>query len=95
MDTETGTVKYFPSLKDIVSAKQVLNEVIATTPLTPNRNLSERFNCDVWLKREDLQQVRSYKIRGAYNKIRSLSKEELYVQVRETMHKELHTHATN
>ncbi len=76
MDTETGTVRYFPSLKDIVSAKQVLNEVIATTPLTPNRNLSERFNCDIWLKREDLQQVRSYKIRGAYNKIRSLSKEE-------------------
>ena len=76
MDTETGTGKYFPSLKDIVSAKQVLNEIITTTPLTPNRNLSERFQCDVSLKREDLQQVRSYKIRGAYNKIRSLSKEE-------------------
>ncbi len=67
---------YFPTLKDIVAAKQVLNEVLSTTDLSQNRTLSERFNCNVLLKREDLQIVRSYKIRGAYNMIRSLSKEE-------------------
>ena len=38
---------------------------------------SERYEADIWLKREDLQIIRSYKIRGAYNKISNLSKEEL------------------
>jgi len=38
-----------------------------------NHNLSEKYNCNVFLKREDMQTVRSFKIRGAYNKISSLS----------------------
>jgi threonine dehydratase len=42
-----------------------------------NQNLSERFQANIYLKREDLQVVRSYKIRGAYNKMASLSPEEL------------------
>jgi threonine dehydratase len=46
------------------------------TPLQHNLQLSEEFGCNVYLKREDLQVVRSYKIRGAYNKISSLSDEE-------------------
>ena len=68
--------EYIPTLKDIVSAKQTLNEIITTTPLVQNRSLSDTFGCNIYLKREDLQMVRSYKIRGAYNKIRSLSPEE-------------------
>ncbi len=43
-------------------------------PFKKNLALSEKYQCDVYLKREDLQPVRSYKIRGAYNKIKSLSK---------------------
>lgn len=46
------------------------------TPLMLNENLSAEFSADIYLKREDLQPVRSYKLRGAYNKIVSLSEEE-------------------
>ncbi len=70
-------MSYFPKVKDIVQAKKTLNEILTTTPLIHTLNLSERYGAEVLLKREDLQQVRSYKIRGAYNKIRSLSSEEL------------------
>ncbi|MFI3321564.1 MAG: threonine ammonia-lyase [Rikenellaceae bacterium] len=68
---------YFPKLQDVAAAKHILNEIITTTPLLDNMYLSERYGANVLLKREDLQLVRSYKIRGAYNKIRSLSSEEL------------------
>ena len=69
--------KYFPSVKDIEKASETLSEILEPTMLQKNTNLSERFDCEVYLKREDLQMVRSYKIRGAYNKIRSLSPEVL------------------
>jgi len=39
------------------------------TPLTYNKRLSDNYTCNVYLKREDLQEVRSFKIRGALNKI--------------------------
>ena len=42
-----------------------------------NRNLSDKYEANILLKREDLQMVRSYKIRGAYNKIKSLDPEEM------------------
>ena len=58
---------------EIMQAKIQLNGVVFPTPLTENRNLSEEFEATVLLKREDLQVVRSYKIRGAYNKISTLS----------------------
>ncbi|UCH65645.1 MAG: pyridoxal-phosphate dependent enzyme, partial [Ignavibacterium sp.] len=70
-------LKYFPQLKDIEKAKDNLNGVVQYTPLTFNHHLSERYKCNIHLKREDLQTVRSYKIRGAYNKINSLSEDEL------------------
>lgn len=70
-------MSYYPKLKDIVQAKKTLNEILVTTPLIHTLNLSERYGAEILLKREDLQQVRSYKIRGAYNKIRSLSADEL------------------
>ncbi len=64
---------YFPNVKDIVHAKHTLDGCVYNTPLSYNRNLSEKFGANVYLKREDLQVVRSYKIRGAFNKISSLS----------------------
>lgn len=60
----------------IEQAQQQLTSVISTTPLALNVNLSEEFQANILLKREDLQVVRSYKIRGAYNKISSLNETE-------------------
>jgi threonine dehydratase len=61
---------------DINRAHLVLKNVVLKTPLQFHRKLSEKFGCEVYLKREDLQVVRSYKIRGAYNLIQSLSEAE-------------------
>ena len=69
--------KYFPGLQNINRAKINLNDVILQTPLQKNLNLSDEFHANILLKREDLQVVRSYKLRGAYNKIAHLSTEEL------------------
>lgn len=54
-----------------------LKNVVRRTPLTYNHSLSKKYGCNVFLKREDLQVVRSYKIRGAYNMMSSLPKEQL------------------
>ncbi|HIS34538.1 MAG TPA: threonine ammonia-lyase [Candidatus Avirikenella pullistercoris] len=70
-------MSYFPALKDIAEAKLTLNAITGSTPLMQNMHLSEKLGANVLLKREDLQIVRSYKIRGAYNKIRSLTEKEL------------------
>lgn len=61
---------------EVLNAKKQLEDVVAATPLTQNLNLSDEFKATVLLKREDLQIVRSYKIRGAYNKISSLNEKE-------------------
>jgi threonine dehydratase len=67
-----------PSLTlDFASAKQRLQKIVNRTPLTYNHNLSRKYACDVFLKREDLQVVRSYKLRGAYNMMSSLPQEQL------------------
>ncbi|WP_250630609.1 threonine ammonia-lyase [Rhodoflexus caldus] len=58
-------------------ADKLLRQIVVHTPLQYNANLSEKYQANIWLKREDLQVVRSYKLRGAYNKISSLSREEL------------------
>lgn len=58
---------------DIDAAHEVLQKVVIKTPLQYHRKLSEKYGCNLYLKREDLQVVRSYKIRGAYNLIQSLS----------------------
>lgn len=68
---------YFPQLQDITRAKINLNDVVLHTPLQNNLNLSDEFAANIFLKREDLQVVRSYKLRGAYNKIAHLSADEL------------------
>ena len=68
---------YFPKVQDIEKASERLKEILAPTPLQLNAHFSNKYGCDVYLKREDLQMVRSYKIRGAYNKIRSIQPEVL------------------
>ncbi|MXV17186.1 threonine ammonia-lyase IlvA [Hufsiella ginkgonis] len=62
---------------DFESAKKRLNGIVNRTPLVYNHGLSLKYNCEVYLKREDQQIVRSYKIRGAYNMISSLSAAQL------------------
>ena len=69
--------KYFPTTENIENAAEVLSEIIEPTPFQRNNNLSDIYNAEVYLKREDLQIVRSYKIRGAYNKIRSIEPDTL------------------
>ncbi|MEM7105056.1 MAG: threonine ammonia-lyase IlvA [Bacteroidota bacterium] len=63
-----------PDVKDVALAAIRLKDVVRETPLEPHFGSSERYAANVLLKREDLQAVRSYKIRGAYNKINSLNK---------------------
>ena len=62
--------------KEALAAKNQLKGVVPATPLTENLNLSDEFESTILLKREDLQIVRSYKIRGAYNKMSSLTEAE-------------------
>ena len=69
--------KYFPTVEAIEKASGVLEEILTPTPFQKNQNLSDIYEADIYLKREDLQMVRSYKIRGAYNKIRSIDPENL------------------
>ena len=71
------TTTYFPSLKSIEAASKKLKKVASLTPLSKNIRYSKQFDCNVLFKREDLQQVRSYKIRGAYNKMSSLNEVEI------------------
>ncbi|MDQ7069669.1 MAG: threonine ammonia-lyase IlvA [Rhodobacterales bacterium] len=52
------------------AAQDVMRSVFPVTPLQRNAHLSERFKADIWLKREDLGPVRSYKLRGAFNAMR-------------------------
>src|SRR5678810_910607 len=54
-----------------------LKEIVNRTPLQFNHHLSKKYDCNIFLKREDLQVVRSYKLRGAYNMMSSLPKEQL------------------
>lgn len=55
-----------------VAATKAMHKVFEPTPLQRNDHLSTRFGADIWLKREDLSPVRSYKIRGALNAMRKV-----------------------
>lgn len=63
-------------LQDVYAARHMLRSIIRQTPLQFHPNLSEKFGAEIYLKREDLQVVRSYKLRGAYHKIQRLHKQE-------------------
>jgi threonine dehydratase len=54
------------------AATQAMRDLFPPTPLQKNLHLSERFGAEIWLKREDLSPVRSYKIRGAFNAMRKI-----------------------
>ena len=54
------------------AATEAMRDVFPETPCMRNDLLSDRFGADVWLKREDLSPVRSYKLRGAFNAMRKV-----------------------
>ena len=62
---------------DFNKAVERLKPVVIKTPLVFSHSLSRKYNCNIYLKREDLQVVRSYKLRGAYNMMSSLPKDQL------------------
>lgn len=77
----SGTVVQFPAatheVLDFVAAQNRLRNVVNRTQLSYNLNLSKKYQCNVYLKREDLQIVRSYKLRGAYNMMSSFTVQEM------------------
>ncbi|TRZ42578.1 threonine ammonia-lyase IlvA [Robertkochia solimangrovi] len=72
---ETKSI-FIPKISNVREAAATLKGVAALTPTSRSLRYSRDFDANIFLKREDLQQVRSYKIRGAYNKISSLTQEE-------------------
>lgn len=68
---------YFPQIADIYQAAKTIAQVAEETPLQRSIRYSKVYGANIFLKREDLHRVRSYKIRGAYNKISSLSQKQL------------------
>ncbi len=73
MDTTTHTTQ----MLDFKAAAARLKNVATRTPLEFSHSLSRKYQCNVYLKREDLQVVRSYKLRGAYNLMSSLPQDQL------------------
>ena len=68
------------------AAEAAMRGVFPETPLQKNEHLSALYDADIWLKREDLSPVRSYKLRGAFNAMRKVAGEtHLFAPVRETM----------
>ena len=63
---------YFPKMADILKAHTTISKIMSYTRLHINSDMSTKYKSNIFLKREDLTHVRSYKIRGAYNKISSL-----------------------
>jgi threonine dehydratase len=61
------------------AAEAAMRDVFPATPLQRNVHLSDRYDADIWLKREDLSPVRSYKLRGAFNAMRKLPQQKLFV----------------
>ncbi|WP_424493765.1 threonine ammonia-lyase IlvA [Salinimicrobium sp. GXAS 041] len=76
-DTLTKNKKYRPQIAAVKEAAERIANVSVLTPLAHSLTYSRKYGANVFLKREDLQQVRSYKIRGAYNKISSLPRQQL------------------
>jgi threonine dehydratase len=76
MSERPRTAGQAPRLEEILHAHQLLKDVLVPTPLQYNARLSARYGCNVYLKREDQQVVRSFKIRGAFHLIASLPEEE-------------------
>jgi threonine dehydratase len=61
------------------AAETEMRNVFTETPLQQNAHLSAMYDADIWLKREDLSPVRSYKLRGAFNAMRKLENQKHFV----------------
>lgn len=72
---EQKVMKKWVQLEDIMIAYQRIKDIVAHTPLQKNQRLSEKYDCNIYLKREDLQHVRSFKLRGAFYSMVMLEKE--------------------
>ncbi|MFY9164244.1 threonine ammonia-lyase IlvA [Aquirufa antheringensis] len=72
---EFNKLQHVPSVTEIKQVAEQLKGVISETPLEFSTSLSARYGAKIYLKREDLQVVRSYKIRGAYHKISNIPSE--------------------
>lgn len=77
VDMEQKVIKKWVQLEDIMIAYQRIKDIVAHTPLQKNQRLSEKYDCNIYLKREDLQHVRSFKLRGAFYSMKMLEKEKL------------------
>lgn len=84
---DTRTVQ----VENVLIAHHFLKDVVVHTPLQKNDYLSEKYGANIYIKREDLQHVRSFKLRGAYYKIKKSRMKHamlgLSVQVQAIMHK--------
>ncbi len=69
-------MKTLPTLEGIREARNQLKGVCKQTPFVKSERLSQQVNASVFLKREDLQEIRSFKIRGAYTKMNALTSAE-------------------
>ncbi|WP_462252607.1 threonine ammonia-lyase [Ekhidna sp.] len=69
--------QYFPRIEQVKEAAASIKDAVSPTPLMQNMFYSSFFKSNVMMKREDLQLVRSYKIRGALNKVKSLDSSQL------------------
>lgn len=65
-------LKYYPKIPNIINTAKILKSIMKPTPLIHDTDLSNKYNSNIYLKREDLTPVRSYKLRGAFNKMSSL-----------------------
>ncbi|MFT8321745.1 MAG: threonine ammonia-lyase IlvA [Bacillus sp. (in: firmicutes)] len=74
---EQKVMKKWVQLEDIMIAYQRIKDIVAHTPLQKNQRLSEKYDCNIYLKREDLQHVRSFKLRGAFYCMKMLEKEQM------------------
>ncbi|SEM06667.1 L-threonine ammonia-lyase [Paenisporosarcina quisquiliarum] len=69
--TDTKSIQ----VENVLIAHQFLKDVVYHTPLQKNEYLSEKYGASIYFKREDLQHVRSFKLRGAYYKIKTIEVE--------------------
>ena len=74
MEMEEASTKLI-AVENVLIAHHFLKDVVVHTPLQKNDYLSEKYGANIYFKREDLQHVRSFKLRGAYYKIKKIENE--------------------
>ena len=71
----------FIGLNEIKKARQILQTVVIESPFQKIESYSKKYNSNIFFKREDLQKVKSFKIRGAFNKISSLNQSQVILSL--------------